>query len=254
MFKAFGRLGSHVRSLNIPLISSLFNKSRPYGGLDDDDTDNFFDAKEELDSDTESESGDSIREQDGATVACIEQISNRQSEHAFKELKVNSVSKDDETCTPQTEALTKSLEDRNIDSDQPDDGPDVDTEDDNTDEHNHKDTKGIVRTSKSSADLGRSASTSTFQRVHRRINSYTQRQYAKLDSGNVDLDTSHNDHVTQTSGSDQTDDANVFHSIDDVKNSGATKKPKRRKKVALLSYIRSFFRFPPRDSSRARMN
>lgn len=123
------------------------------------------------------------------------------------------------------------------------------SDDDDDDHHiNHKDTKQIVKESKQSNGLVHSASAAVIHKVHRRMNSYSQRQYSKFDNAHDD----ENDniiHIETKASEDNVDSRVTGDNLEQENVIKTEKKTKRKKKVAFFQFFRGIFRFNSRPAS-----
>ncbi|XP_045171926.2 DNA ligase 1-like isoform X2 [Mercenaria mercenaria] len=263
MFKAIGRWGSQVRSsINLRIFSNIFgSKSKKYGDLDNEDEEIFIDAQEEIvhESDTEeervppqiteikSESDDSKRDKvDGNLEVEHNDVKTLETQDIISEQITTQVEvverKETEEIfnTEQNESNAeqpsshKEAEKENTSCESSDDNSDTEQEDDDDDDHhiNHKDTKQMMKNSKQNNGIAQSASSSSMiQKVHRRMNSYSQRQYAKFDNSQDD----ENDgeiHSTGDSSHDKVDSHVVDDNLESAQVIKSEKKSKRKKKIA----------------------
>ncbi|KAL4238006.1 hypothetical protein ACF0H5_002717 [Mactra antiquata] len=285
MFKAIGRWGSQVKNtLNVHIFSNIFgSKSKRYGDLHNDEEEIFCDAQEEI---FESENEDDhvpqtpvVTNGDIAVKADINlnntidvppdnvdskaeeteittqaEVSSETNVESNEINKIEDLVTFDFTCNDD-DAVEAKVDDNNTskDDDKKSDS-DNDSGDTSDDEHhgdddhhvNHSDKTKIMKNSKSSNGLVQSASATVIQKVHRRMNSYSQRQYAKFDNAQDD----ENDNVIQNEEVTSHDDVdnNVFDRYDET-DQKSDKKTKRKKKVAFFSFFRGFFSFGSRSKS-----
>lgn len=281
MFKAIGRWGSQVRSsFNFPFITNMFGtKSKTYGDLDNEE-EIFIDAQEEIgnESDTEDniivtrseqhksehsvpntsvqEEGNELKADDEQTpvsdyIADPSQVVAQIEIAPVTTVEENGVIEQSESnyalSASQTEAGDEhsNSDNTNDTGSEREDEPD---DDDDDDYHvNHKDTKKMVNSSKQSNGLVKSASAAMFQKVHRRMNSYTLRQYSKFDNARDD----ENDNVIHCDDECSHDsvDNHVTDNLDQVHETKSEKKTKRKKKVAFFQFFRGFFGLDSRSKS-----
>lgn len=272
MFKAISRWGSQVRSsLSGGFLSNLFgSKSRKYGEFNEETEEIFSDALEELESDddvdgrlavavepkspkTKTEatedilkvsvhepelaSGDTQHSDTGGDISDAKDIAKETKDENIQSTPQTVDTHLVETCSVSSSHSSDSSQD--LDKDKTDDNNEHNTENDADNEQHdeHDDTKQIVESpSKENGIPHSSSSASMFQKMHRRINSYTQRQYAKFDNTQED----ENDNRIANCDAD-VDTYSVDH--DDVdKIVISEKKTKKKKKVPLFSFLRGIFR------------
>lgn len=272
MFKAIGRWGSQVRSsINLQFFSNIFgSKSKRYDDLGNEDEEVFIDAQEDIseESDTEdvhkhvkheprdpntdskndiAESGDvkTVETNDGSKEEIVTKadivVSPEVKEEVINDLTDAAVG----PSNPEESKIENNESETDKEASDAEHGGD--TEDD--DHHiNHKDTKQIVKNSKQSNGLVHSASASMIQKVHRRMNSYSQRQYSKFDNAQDD----ENDNTIQYSedcSKDQVDSNMTGNPLEEANVIKNEKKTKRKKKVAFFQFFRGFFRLNSRPAS-----
>ena len=288
MFKAISRFGSQVRStIGIGFISNLFgSKSKQkYGEFNDETEEIFSDAHEELDSDSESmeEQTTVIVETPNTKLDIVP--SNCDSINHNKESKPDEICVDTTNGEIVLDTIHKDSDDSSADDvdNATEESTTVDVAShttcdffieenkssdvnicdigtpDNTTEHNKeptydehqtKDGSQLVKSSPKSNGMSTSSSSSSvFKKVHRRVSSYTQRQYAKFD--NIQDDENDNkvsvevEEKTNDADENKTNNEQVEHDEihdDDDHLFTPEKKTKKKKKVPLFSYIRGFFR------------
>lgn len=275
MFKAIGRWGAHVRStLNIPFLSSIFgSKAKKYGDLDNDEEEIFVDAEEDIHHEDEHLDGKlTLRPNVSTDSASTKEIRVTKSQDSIQDTGANEVVKDNcdtkdksgitteveisicsngreiDQCVTDSSSLAVPNETHQAANDQNESGSSSENDDDtgnNEDDHhvNHKDTKKMVKNSKSSNGIVQSASAAVLK-VHRRVNSYTQRQYAKFDNAQDD----ENDNIVQHEHVGEVS-YEYGDDIETVQTQKSEKKTKRRKKVAFFELFRGIFKFRSRQSS-----
>jgi len=217
MFKALSRFGSSVRStLSVGFISNIFNrksKSRKYGGINDETEEIFSDAREELESDDEisddshkvviesqlklpsklrpdSESTQTLNSGNDQLLDLVtaDVTADGTDGKDAKSQNDDSVFDFEVSFTSNTEDNEKAVEKKKLSetkTEKVDDNSSSDSEAEyvDTDDHHkihHDDTEQIVQASQTNGMPKSNSSSSIFKKVHRRVNSYTQRQYAKF--------------------------------------------------------------------------
>lgn len=272
MFKAISRWGSQVRSsLGIGFISNLFSsKSKKYGEFNDETEEIFSDAHEDIDTDNESE--------DDNTTVVIETLKPKttfESENDGKDSNEKHILDDSEepdgiaetddnpketqdsvnaiiqevkdiTTDAAVQSCDKCEQDSNVhggeseNSDSESSGSESVHNSEHDEDTHHDDTTKIVKTSSKANGMPQSnSSASLFKKVHRRVNSYTQRQYAKFDNAQDD----ENDNRITADDSVDADEIQVVQ--EDVSKSVTDKKTEKKtkkKKVPLFSFLRGIFR------------
>lgn len=277
MFKAIGKWGSQVRSsINLQFFSNLFgSKSKKYDDLDNEE-EVFIDAQEDISEESDSEHDkvtsmtlDSFNteksdhkadskdgEIDHGDVTDVKPVGRRKKEIiAQADVVVDTGAKDgDNPPLSDTNLDLSSHRDVQIvrshsDSELVKHESEEECEDDDDDHHiNHKDTKKIVKESKQSNGLVHSASAAVIHKVHRRMNSYSQRQYSKFDNAHDD----ENDNIIHIDreAPEENDDSRVNSDYLEQENVIKTeKKTKRKKKVAFFQFFRGLFRLNSRPAS-----
>lgn len=282
MFKAIGRWGSQVRSsFNFPFMTNVFGtKSKKYGDLDNEE-EIFIDALEEIENESDTEDNiivmrsehhksehsipkTSVQEDENehrvddeqipvsdyiadqsqlvaqlestpVTTVEVEEICVLEKPESNDALSASQTEADDEHCT------SDNTHDTGSESEDEPDGVD--------DDHhiNHKDTTQMVNSSKQNNGLVKSSSAAMFQKVHRRMNSYTLRQYSKFDNAHDD----ENDNVIHCDDECSYDnvDSHVTDNVEQVHETKSEKKTKRKKKVAFFQFFRGFFGLNSRSKS-----
>lgn len=275
MFKAIGRWGSSVRSsINVHIFANIFgSKSKKYGDLGNEDEEIFIDALETIDHDTDTEEdvddthaehikseirdtkldttdGNAAHESDDlnesnttndpfTTKAEIVKIIETETEVSTEMKEQNT-----EQTSSHEESEKRSSSDSEIgDTDDEKSENEHELNDDDDNHVNHKDTKKmIVNSSKPNNGIVHSASSSSvMKKVHRRMNSYSQRQYAKFDNSQDD----ENDTVVHSADKSTKDNEEIHQVVDDnIQQSQAfkTEKKTKKKKVAFFNFFRGFFR------------
>lgn len=263
MFKAIGRLGSTVRSsINLTIFTNIFgSKSKKYGDLGNEDEEVFIDAQETIDNETDtenvddqnnghvkSERGDTKLEKNDVKADLDEtDLNNTPNDPFTTEVEIVEINKpvNEVTIEVNGQSTEKTSSHNKSEGQSSDSSSEADTdggksdceheENDDEDDHheNHKDTKKIIKDSKQNNGIVHSASSSSMmKKVHRRMNSYSQRQYAKFDNSQDD----ETDNVVQSTDESPKDNEDSHEGVDDnIEQSHvfkSEKKTKRKKKIA----------------------
>ncbi|WAR19848.1 hypothetical protein MAR_001686 [Mya arenaria] len=146
-----------------------------------------------------------------------------------KNVAANNVKADNEAS--KANGLTKSTA-SDSDNDSSSDDTDHGNSDDDHHEVHHDDTKKIVK-SPGPNGIPKSSSKTMLQKVHRRVNSYSQRQYAKFDNGQDDENDNVISPVSDTADTNNGETNNVVEtSLEQTDGDSSKKKQKKKKKAA----------------------
>lgn len=265
-------------SIGIGFISNLFgSKSKQkYGEFNDETEEIFSDAHEELDTDHDSDNASvSSNKQTEVVIETVagpvtstaslcdtngenkdrksDVVNNGEALDTTFEDNIGVSSKDKDTSstngdcrdTADGNSLEVSGQENNsTGANVCDINTECDTSDDKKEHNSERESDSLKpdETAKSSSDQNgmthSSSSSSVFQKVHRRINSYSQRQYAKFDN----IQDDENDNKITVEDHHDNDEKTSHSDHDDVDNLVTPKKKSKKKKVPLFSYIRGLFR------------
>ena len=244
MFKAIGRWGANVKAnLNLKFLTNLFgSKSKSYCEIDSDEEEIFSDAREELLDEEEDDDRTVTIESHESSVVFKRSVNGSATIVRSDLVNTDKSSQSDDSSDADDEGI-------GVENDDIIETKDKDDIFNHDEDHNQKESAKIIETdTKTTNGLIRNASSSAFKKVHRRISSFSQRQYSKMDcdngEGELQAEKDDNDNIDGSVGAMNGKLKSVKQ-----KSKDKDKKTQKRNKVPLFRFFRGLIRFPFRGNS-----